>query len=306
MNEIVQGSVHLPDTIEDLTQFVLVGKARLNAYMLKIQNVNRLSMAQEIRDQTLHEAQELQGALFAAEQKIGQLLLSIPKQSGMRTDIETSSTGVEKVKTKTETISEMGYSKDEASRYQQMAKNPDVVQKVLDDAVANGTIASISQLNKALKENNQLKRELADRDRKIKELENRKSEVKTVVKEVVPDDYEELKRSKKAQLKDYRSLEHERMKDQQTIKELKQRISDLESRDDIEEMQKKLEEEAGYFMIRTYTYIQKNGGCVWITEKLMGLPEKQRQEFINSVYAIDAFAKQMVENIGGYGIECSG
>ena len=31
----------------------------------------------------------------------------------------------------------MGFGKNEASDYQQMAKNPDVVNKVLDDAIAN-------------------------------------------------------------------------------------------------------------------------------------------------------------------------
>lgn len=60
MNEIVTTEqTMLPDTLEDLTQFVLVGKATLQAYMLRLQNVNRLSVAQEIRDQTLREAQEV-------------------------------------------------------------------------------------------------------------------------------------------------------------------------------------------------------------------------------------------------------
>lgn len=59
-NEMVERSqAQLPDTLEDLTQFVLVGKAKLNAYMLKLQTVNKLSTAQEIRDQTLKEAQEV-------------------------------------------------------------------------------------------------------------------------------------------------------------------------------------------------------------------------------------------------------
>ena len=110
MNEIVTTEqTMLPDTLEDLTQFVLVGKATLQAYMLRLQNVNRLSVAQEIRDQTLREAQEVSNALIAAEQRIGELLLAIPTQRGKRTDIETSderSTEVEEVKIRSISIFE--------------------------------------------------------------------------------------------------------------------------------------------------------------------------------------------------------
>ena len=70
MNELIARTTQLPDTLEDLTQFVLVGKSKLNAYMLKLRTVNRLTTAQEIRNQTLEETQELANALIAAEQRI--------------------------------------------------------------------------------------------------------------------------------------------------------------------------------------------------------------------------------------------
>ena len=123
MNEVTTYSpTQLPDTLEDLTQFVLVGKAKLSAYMVKLQAVNKLSTAQEIRDQTLRETQEISTALIAAEQRIGELLLAIPKVQGKRTDLETSAEHTAKVKTKAEIISEQGYERHEASDYQQMAK----------------------------------------------------------------------------------------------------------------------------------------------------------------------------------------
>ena len=164
----------------------------------------------------------------------------------------------------------------------------------------------IKQIKKQLSEKerkiNELERDSKEREDYIAELESREPEIKEVEIEVVPDDYEELKKSKESSLRDYRNLESLRAKDQEKIKELQGRLKDLETRKDIDELQKKLEEEAGYFAIRTYDYIQKNGGYVWITERMEQLPERQRKEFINTVYAIDAFAKQMIENIGGYGI----
>ena len=137
----------------------------------------------------------------------------------------------------------------------------------------------------------------------LEEEQKQKKHVVTETIEVYPDDYEDLKKTVETSRNDYKFLEKEREKDREKIKELKGRIKDLESRSDIEVLQKKLETEAGYFAIRTYEYIQKNGGYVWITERIDQLPKKQRKEFIATVYAIDAFAKQMVQNIGGYGIE---
>lgn len=133
----------------------------------------------------------------------------------------------------------------------------------------------------------------------IKEL----SEQEPQTVEVVPDDYEKAKKDAETYKIRARSAEQARLDVSEELRKAKQRIRDLEERKDIAELQKKLEEEAGYFTIRTYDYIQKNGGFVWITERLEQLPEKQRKEFIATVYAIDAFAKQMIENIGGYGIE---
>ncbi len=291
MNNLTTQETQLPDTLEDLTQFVLVGKATLQAYMLKLQTVNRLSVAQEIRDQTFKEAQDMSNALIAAEQRIGQLLLEIPKQSGARTDLTTSSTRAEEVKTKKEVVSEIGYSKDEASDYQQMAKHPEVVQKVIADAIENGEIVTKASVM----------REIKFYKERIKALENAEPKVETV--EVAPDDYDDIKRQKASYEQENKRLLQSHRKDTEEIKELKKKLSELESRKDIAELQKKLEEEAGYFAIRTYDYIQKNGGYIWVTERMDRLQGESRKQFVNAIYAIDAFAKQMIENIGGYGIE---
>ena len=308
MNELTTFSEsQLPDTLEDLTQFVLVGKAKLNAYMLKLQTVNKLSVAQEIRDQTLKETQEISTALIAAEQRIGELLLAIPKASGQYAESKNRPVS------KNTLIKDMGYSKDEASDYQQMARNPEVVQKVIEDAIANGEVVTKTQVMKEIKAAKaemaekiaSLERESKEREDYITEIESREPEIKTVevVKEVVPDDYEKLKSNVKMYRTQAKSAEESRLNTVEELKKAKARIKDLEERKDIAELQRKLEEEAGYFAIRTYDYIQKNGGYVWITERMEQLPEKQRKEFINTVYAIDAFAKQMIQNIGGYGVE---
>lgn len=291
MNNLTVQETQLPDTLEDLTQFVLVGKATLQAYMLKLRTVNRLSVAQEIRDQTFKEAQDMSNALIAAEQRIGELLLAIPKAPGKRTDLETSAHERGEVKTKAEVVSEMGYGKRESEDYQQMAKHPEVVRKVIADAIENGEIVTKTSVMREIK---------FYKDR-IKTLENAEPKVKTV--EVAPDDYDDIKRQKASYEQENKRLLQSHRKDTEEIKELKKKLSELENRKDIAELQKKLEEEAGYFAIRTYDYIQKNGGYIWVTERMDRLQGESRKQFVNAIYAIDAFAKQMIENIGGYGIE---
>lgn len=312
MNELQTQSQQLPDTLEDLTQFVLVGKAKLQAYMLKLQTVNRLSVAQEIRDQTLQEAQEISTALIAAEQRIGEILLSIPKASGgdRKSDDFKNGNSANFEKTKSETASEMGYSHNEVRDYQQMAKNPEIVQKVIEEAIANGEIVTKSQVMKEIKtERDKAKAEMQDlreeRDylqSQVEELQNAEPQVIERTIEVVPDDYEELRQREKGHLKDYRNLEKVKDGLLDENKELKARLKELEERKDIKDHQKKLEEEAGYFVMHTLEYIRRSGGYIWITGYIDKLPEGQRKEFADAVYAIDAFGKQMVENIGGYGV----
>lgn len=158
MNELTTTTQQLPDTLEDLTQYVLVNKAKLQAYMLKLKTVEKLDVAQAIKDQTLKDSQEIASALLAAEQRIGELLLAIPKASGG----DRKSEGFKNrdmsnfEKSKSETIKNMGYSKDEVSDYQQMAKNPEVVQKVIDDAIANGEVPTKSEVTKNIKFQKQL------------------------------------------------------------------------------------------------------------------------------------------------------
>lgn len=312
MNDVIEyQSQQLPDTLEDLTAFVLVGKSRLNAYMLKLKTVNKLSIAQEIRDQTLSETQELANALIAAEKRIGELLLSIPKSSGQYAESKN------RPMSKNTVAKEMGYSKDDVSDYQQMAKNPEIVQKVIADALENGEVVTKSQVLKEIKaareeakkeaEANKTTREkfaeqkadrLQEENKSLrKELSDLKSEFSNIEPVTVyPEDYVLAKEQAK-------SAEEARRQTASELREANQRIRDLEKRKGINEIQRKLEEEASYFAVRTYDYIAKNGGFVWITEKIEQLPDERRKEFTNAIFAIDAFAKRMIENIGGYGIE---
>lgn len=82
---------NLPDTLEDLSKFVLVGREKLTAVRANIRAIDKLQLAEDVREQKKEEAQMLAEALLDAEVRIGDLLKIIPKAQGARTDIKATS-----------------------------------------------------------------------------------------------------------------------------------------------------------------------------------------------------------------------
>lgn len=171
----------LPDNLVDLTQFVLVNKSKLNAYMLKLRTINKVPDAQAIHAQTLEEAQQVSAALIAAERRIGEITRAIPKQSGgiNQYNKEENSTRVEK--SKSEIIAEMGYSKDEISDYQRMAKNPEIVDRVIKDKLAAGEIVTRSDVMREIKAHD---RELRQKDTELKKKDSQIEKLKSKISDL--------------------------------------------------------------------------------------------------------------------------
>lgn len=96
---IVLQSENLPNTIEDLAKFVLIGREKLTAVRAEIRAIDKVQLAQEVREQKKEEAQMLAEALLDAEVKIGDLLKQIPKAQGTRTDLQLIDTAVDKSET---------------------------------------------------------------------------------------------------------------------------------------------------------------------------------------------------------------
>ncbi len=288
MNEIItSGQQMLPETIEDLTKFVLVGKARLQSYMVGLRNVNKLSVAQEIRDQTLREAQELSNAVIAAEQRIGELLLAIPKQSGGVNQYNKEEKAERAVKTKAETIAEQGYGRHEAQDYQQMAKHPEVVKKVIQDAMDNGEIVTKASVMREIK---------FYKDR-IKALEEREPEV--VEREVIPDDYEELKSQLASAEHEADRLEKDFQRARRQLQEKDKDVAALKAQLGADKVIRDADRDIRHFTIATHDYIRRYGGHVWSFEQLQNVNEGTRADFINAIKTLDGFAQQLIRNMEG-------
>ena len=142
MNELTVHSKQLPDNLPDLAAFVLVGREKLTAVRAEIRAIGKLQLAEEVRQQKRDEAQMLSEALLDAEVRIGELTKAIPKATnGGANQYGAKPTAMsEKQKTKSEVITDLGFTPKQVERFEILANNPDVVEEVKREARENDDI----------------------------------------------------------------------------------------------------------------------------------------------------------------------
>jgi len=152
MNEVTTyQSQQLPDTLGDLSKFVLIGREKLKAVRAEIRAIEKVGLAKEVHEQKLHEAQEIAEAVLDAEIRIGELTEKIPKainQYKSATD-----NGVDGKKTKSATLSEIGINEKQKERFEKLARHPEIVEEAKREARAKGEVISRSQVLSAINAN---------------------------------------------------------------------------------------------------------------------------------------------------------
>lgn len=120
-------NTQLPATIDDLAKFVLIGRDRMAAVRAEMRAINRLELAQEVREQKLAEAQDIAEVVLDAEVKLGQLIAAMPTKQGARTDIELMDNSVDKSQSKKAALETIGFNQKQAERLETLAKHPEIV-----------------------------------------------------------------------------------------------------------------------------------------------------------------------------------
>ena len=299
MDELTTRTAQLPDTLEDLSQFVLVNKAKLDAYRLKLRTINRLSDAQEIREQTLQEMQDISSALIAAETRIGESLLSIPKATPNNNPYHEIPDDGNLAKTKAEVTQEMGYTRHEVSDYQRMAQNQSVVNLVLEQAEREGRVVSHAEVMKQIKAKDAEIKRLHDDNKILARRANPEVVEKVVEVKVVPDDYEELKRMTQTYEADNKRLNREYKQVTSELADAKRQLKESKSPSADDKVVQSAQESMDNFSIATYDFIRRYGGNVWSFDKWADVPDSTRANFAKAIQALSAFAQQMADNIAG-------
>lgn len=192
MNELQTQTKQLPDTLDDLSKFVLVGREKLNAVRAEIRAIQAVGLAKEVHEQKLAEAQDIADAVLDAEVKIGELTSQMEKAQGFASTIKDS--GVLNV-TKTEQLNQIGITEKQKQRYETLSKHPETVEKAKADARAEGRIVTRADvLNRIAppKSHNQSVREFQ------KQVREEHEEFKHAKQESVVD-FEDIQKDKRNQ-----------------------------------------------------------------------------------------------------------
>lgn len=156
---------YLPDNIQDLSKFVLVGREKLVSVRAEIRAIDKLNLAEEVRVQKREEAQMLSEALLDAEVRIGELLKQIPKDPGRRTDLQLQDISVPRLeKPKLEVVQDLGFSPKQAQRFETLAANKDIVEQVKAEARENEDIPTRSRVLQLVKEKDKPTQKTVDPD----------------------------------------------------------------------------------------------------------------------------------------------
>ncbi len=143
----------LPARPDDLARFIVVAQEKIKAVKAEIRAIQRLDMAKEVYDQKIEEQARLQELTLLAYQRMGEITREIPKASAGRPSKEISRTSTTNFgKTKKQVTQELGFSKDQVSRMEQMATHPDVVEEVIAESQAGQTEATQTEVLRRIKE----------------------------------------------------------------------------------------------------------------------------------------------------------
>lgn len=179
---IITQNQNLPDKMEDLAKFILIGREKITAVKAEIRAINKIGLAKEVYQQKQEEAQMLGEAVMDAETKLGDFLKKIPKASGKRTDLTSShqceevsdekiknrtSANFEKQETKQQVIERLGFNKDQANRFEIMASNKDIVEQVKAEARENEDIPTRSRVLQLVKQKSKEEQFLEEEFKKI-------------------------------------------------------------------------------------------------------------------------------------------
>lgn len=171
MSDITITSSNLPANIDDLAKFALVGREKLVAVRAEIRAIEKVGLAQEVREQKLREAQDISEAVLDAEVRIGELMAKVPKATENQYTKVQSDSGVAKQKSKADVIRDAGFTPKQVQRFQTLAAHPEIVAKAKAEARENDDIVSRSLVLNMVKDKNRAEREAKREDERQENAE---------------------------------------------------------------------------------------------------------------------------------------
>lgn len=162
-NELATFQRDLPAQPADLAKFIIVGREKIKALKAEISAIERLEVAKAVHDQKKEELGQIRSLMVLAYQRMGEITKEIPAAPMGRPKKENCSAGGTVFeKPKRQVIQDLGFSKSQVSRMEQMAAHPDVVEEVIAESQAGQTEATQGEVLRRIKERNNRVIDLAE------------------------------------------------------------------------------------------------------------------------------------------------
>ncbi len=150
MNELTAYQQNLPERVDDLAKFVIIGTEKLSALRAEIRAIKRADLAKEVYDQKIEEQNRLAALILDASVKLGEFSRQLPVSPGGRPG-KTNRNAAASFETKKERIEKMGLSTDQVNRFEAMASHPKIVEQVKAEARERGEAPTQTEVLKRIK-----------------------------------------------------------------------------------------------------------------------------------------------------------
>lgn len=124
--------------------------------------------------------------------------------------------------------------------------------------------------------------------------------VKEVVKEVIPDDYEDIKSKAKCFEDDFHHMQKAYEEMAEKWKKAEREKSQVEAawQSEKENPQEQVRQSALFFCAGIANFLEKYGGYIWLADHINELPDEEKRGFFKGIEAIDNWVRQLRTNLG--------
>ena len=147
-NLTVRNNPGLPETANELHKFILVGKEQLKAHNAKIRAIDKISESREAKKAALEDGQAIAEVLLQAEAKFGELLAAIEP---VYEKPKLGSLGGTQLQATHQPSLPPSVTKKESHKAQTIAKNPAIVERVVQQAVMEGRLPTSEEVYRQIK-----------------------------------------------------------------------------------------------------------------------------------------------------------
>lgn len=161
------------------------------------------------------------------------------------------------------------------------------------------------ELNKEKEHNEALQREIQLKNADLTIAQNEVKALKErpqreIVKEVIPDDYEDIKSKAKCFEDDFHHMQKAYEEMAEKWKKAEREKSQVEAawQSEKENPQEQVRQSALFFCAGIANFLEKYGGYIWLADHINELPDEEKRGFFKGIEAIDNWVRQLRTNLG--------